>query len=182
MKPCRLFLVAVLVCLLAPAPAGADGPLAPKGRCANAQSTTAPHAQLRLAMRCLVNHARAHEGLRALPYTARLDRSADIKSYRMRNRCGGGQFTHRPCETSFRSTFTKAGYPRSATIGENLAWGAGSRGRPRAMMRAWLASPGHRANLLDPRWRDQGVWVSRPSKWLGHDDALVWVSQFGAGR
>ena len=35
-------------------------------------------------------------------------------------------------------------------IGENLAWGTGDLATPRAIMAAWMHSPGHRANILQP--------------------------------
>lgn len=158
--------------------ARADPLLAPEGHCADENSTTASHAALRLSMRCLINYARERVGQDHLPYTATLDRSSDLKSFELRRRCGD-DFSHRPCGTSFRSAFTRGGYPASAAIGENLAWCAGACGRPRRIMLSWLESPGHRDNLLRGKWEDQGVWVSRPSSWMGHDDALVWVSHFG---
>ncbi|MBA3429357.1 MAG: CAP domain-containing protein [Actinobacteria bacterium] len=45
-------------------------------------------------------------------------------------------------------------FPRLA---ENLAWGTGSFATARWMVTSWLASPGHRANLLDPRLRAIGI-------------------------
>jgi uncharacterized protein YkwD len=41
--------------------------------------------------------------------------------------------------------------------GENLAWGVGDRGTARGIVAAWLASPGHRANLLRASFRRVGV-------------------------
>jgi uncharacterized protein YkwD len=57
-----------------------------------------------------------------------------------------------------------AGYIYSSRIGyelgENIAWGSAQLGTPRAIVAAWMASPGHRANILDARFRDTGVGVS----------------------
>ncbi|WP_313674318.1 CAP domain-containing protein, partial [Mycolicibacterium sp.] len=42
--------------------------------------------------------------------------------------------------------------------GENLGW-LGGAATPRGMVAAWLASAPHRANMLDPRFRETGVGV-----------------------
>ena len=44
-------------------------------------------------------------------------------------------------------------------IGENLAWGTGDLASPRAIMAAWMHSPGHRANILQPQYRQIGFGV-----------------------
>ena len=46
------------------------------------------------------------------------------------------------------------------SLGENIAWGGGSLGTPRAIVRAWMHSAGHRANLLNPRFRHVGVGIA----------------------
>ncbi len=46
---------------------------------------------------------------------------------------------------------------RFALLGENIAWGSGPYASARSMVKAWLASPGHRANLLQPRFRRIGI-------------------------
>jgi uncharacterized protein YkwD len=45
--------------------------------------------------------------------------------------------------------------------GQNLAWGSFSDARPRAIVAAWMASPPHRANLLDAHYRFTGVGATR---------------------
>ena len=45
---------------------------------------------------------------------------------------------------------------RYALAGEVLAWGCGG-ATPRSAIVAWLRSPGHRAVILDPRYRLLGV-------------------------
>ena len=44
--------------------------------------------------------------------------------------------------------------------GENIAWGSGSRSTPRSIVRAWMASDGHWANILSAAFRDIGIGVS----------------------
>lgn len=41
-------------------------------------------------------------------------------------------------------------------VGENLAWGPLT---DREAVDAWMASPGHRSNILDPRWKQTGVGI-----------------------
>ena len=70
---------------------------------------------------CLVNEARAAQGLPALRESRRLDRASRLRALAIR-RCG--QFSHTACGEPFRGVFARAGY-RRRTIGENLAWGTG---------------------------------------------------------
>lgn len=49
--------------------------------------------------------------------------------------------------------------------GQNLAWGDDSPSA-RTIVNAWMASPEHRANLLDPAYRLTGVGVARERGWL----------------
>lgn len=43
--------------------------------------------------------------------------------------------------------------------GENIAWGEERIGTPKAIVRAWMHSPGHRENILNPDFRQIGVGV-----------------------
>lgn len=56
-------------------------------------------------------------------------------------------------------------------IGENLAAGQGT---VSAAMRDWMASPEHRANILDPAYTEIGLAVK-----LGGDCGIYWVQEFG---
>ena len=64
-------------------------------------------------------------------------------------------------------------------VAENLAWGSGSLGRPYAIFSEWMRSPGHRANILSPGFRDLGIAVRRGS-FSGSSTAYVWVVEFGS--
>jgi uncharacterized protein YkwD len=46
------------------------------------------------------------------------------------------------------------------SAGELLSWASGEKATPRAIVDAWMASPGHRRTLLDPRFSDIGVGVA----------------------
>src|SRR5919107_1385530 len=47
----------------------------------------------------------------------------------------------------------------AAPVGENLAWGQGNLATPRAIAVAWMNSPGHRHNILQPEFTEIGVGI-----------------------
>ena len=68
----------------------------------------------------------------------------------------------------------RAGYQPRLT-GENIAFGPES---AEEVVAGWLASPGHCANIMDPRFQDIGVSFS-----TGRDRRQIyWVQTFGAPR
>ena len=46
------------------------------------------------------------------------------------------------------------------TLGENLAWGTGDLATAAGVMRAWMNSPGHRANILKRAYREVGIGIT----------------------
>ena len=69
-------------------------------------------------------------------------------------------FSHDTIDGSdFATRIHRAGY-RGLTLGEDLAWGSGTLGTARAIVRAWMHSQGHRANILNRKYREMGVGVS----------------------
>jgi uncharacterized protein YkwD len=62
--------------------------------------------------------------------------------------------------------------------GEDLAWGTGTYGTPRATLKMWMASPEHRSILLSPRYRLIGLGRATGS-FLGNSGAVVWTADFG---
>jgi uncharacterized protein YkwD len=63
------------------------------------------------------------------------------------------------------------------SAGETLAWGSGSRGGPRATVRAWLRSPSHRAIVLSPTYRWVGI-SGRRGPFQGVASARVWTADW----
>jgi uncharacterized protein YkwD len=49
---------------------------------------------------------------------------------------------------------------RSWSLGENIAWGSGTLATPRSIVRAWMHSPEHRANILNGGFRDIGIGIA----------------------
>lgn len=87
-----------------------------------------------------------------------------------------------PSGSTMMARVCASAYPHRAgaySIGENIAWGGGSLGTHRAIVRAWMRSAGHRANLLNPRFRDVGVGVA-PGVPPGGMAGGTYVTDFGA--
>jgi uncharacterized protein YkwD len=119
-----------------------------------------------------VNRVRAAHGLGALRLDLTLERAARAHS---RTILQTGSLSH----GAFQRRLTSFG-ARGPAIGENLGWGVGSRASAQAIVAAWLASPGHRANLLRPGFRRIGVG-RLAGTFAGHRGAAVVTADF-AGR
>jgi uncharacterized protein YkwD len=128
----------------------------------------APSGSLLAAM----NEARAVHGLRPLRLDPALVRAARAHSADMIRR---DYFAH----GAVRARLARFGVsgPR---VGENLAWAVGSAGGAREIVRLWLRSPRHRANLLRPGFRRVGIGALA-GRFAGHAGARVVTADF-AGR
>jgi uncharacterized protein YkwD len=95
-----------------------------------------------------------------------------------------GYFSHDSANgASFVDRIRKAGYvPARAfpSLGEDLAWGSGSLGTPREIVQSWMESPGHRANILNPRFREGGMGVAFGDPGAG-EDGVTYALDFGSG-
>jgi len=116
-----------------------------------------------------VNDVRAANSLRPLKLDATLVRAARDYSATLIRR---DVFTH----GSLGPRLARYG-ARGPVFGENLAWGKGPTATARGIVRGWLASPGHRANLLRPGWTRIGIG-SRTGAFLGYTDATVVTADF----
>jgi uncharacterized protein YkwD len=68
-------------------------------------------------------------------------------------------------------------------VGENISWGAGRQGSPKATVARWMASPGHRSTMLSPRFRDIGVGVAMGSPVGGGGaNTAIYTADFGLSR
>jgi uncharacterized protein YkwD len=112
-----------------------------------------------------LNRVRAARGLRALRATAALTTSARRHSAQMGAR---GFFAHEsvdgtPFWRRIERLYGGNGF-RSWEVGENIFWQSPAGIAAGSVVRSWLSSPGHRANVLSRAWHDVGVGaVSRPS-------------------
>jgi uncharacterized protein YkwD len=117
--------------------------------------------RVRAAIVCLHNRVRAQHDLPPLREDKRLRDAALAHS---RDMVTDGYFDHTTPEgvtTVDRILRAKyAGKDDGWVLGENLGWGTGSLGTPRAAVVGWMRSPTHRANLLKRAYRDIGVGVA----------------------
>lgn len=104
----------------------------------------------------LVNTERKKAGLTELTWddtvaTAAMTRSKEIEK----------SFSHtRPDGRNFGTAITDLGITYRGA-GENIAWGQKT---PEAVMNAWMNSEGHRANILNPKFKKLGVGYSTDSQ------------------
>jgi uncharacterized protein YkwD len=152
--------------------------LGPASACQGANDARASAEQQMSAVACLINQARSRERRAQLGASPRLTRAAALKG---RQVASCNDFSHTPCGTEFTSTFQRAGY-RYSTVGENLYAGPWGRVTPREVVLAWLKSPGHRANMLSPGFRQLGAAPVRAPGLLGNQVSVVWTATFGTPR
>ncbi len=157
--------------------AQADPLLAPTTACPKQTDASAPARVQAGAMRCLMNYARSRSGTRALRGNRWLAASARTKA-RLIDRCR--EFSHSPCGTRVGYGLNTDRY-RYTRLGEVIYMGAGRQGTARAGMAAWLRSPGHRASILNGRFRDVGVGM-RVSSGPRASATRIWTVDLGRRR
>jgi uncharacterized protein YkwD len=160
-------------------------PVPHNGVCPNAQlrPTGQDLTQIDTATLCLVNRERLAHGEVALKPNARLALAAQGHSADM---AAGDYFEHdgRHGDTPL-SRMRASGYIFSSRIGyavgENIAWATLGLATPTAIVASWMASPGHRANILDATFRETGVGVSpHPLASLaGGQAGAIYTQDFG---
>jgi uncharacterized protein YkwD len=123
---------------------------------------------LELRVRALTNRHRRAKGCAPLRARYTLRRAARTHSVTMARH---DEMSHQlPGEPRFTTRITRAGYRGWSMVAENVARGFDS---PEAVVAAWMASPGHRRNMLNCRLRDLGVGVVQSG------GQLWWTQNFG---
>jgi uncharacterized protein YkwD len=100
----------------------------------------------------------------------------DARNYFDHTSRGGASFVDRIRRTRYLKG------ARGWVVGENIAWGSGSLATPRSIMRAWMNSPGHRANILNRRFREIGVGIAKGAPAAGVGNGATYATSFGARR
>jgi hypothetical protein len=137
-------------------------------------------ASVSVATLCLLNAERADRGLTALKVDRDLQQAALGHGNDMvanRYFAHDGRDGSKPAER-----IRAAGYLSNGgawRIGENLAWGTGELASPKAIMAAWMNSPGHRANILMPAYREIGFGVIAGNPTSGDGSGATFVTEFG---
>jgi uncharacterized protein YkwD len=171
--------IAAALALLVAAPAASAA-----GRACTSANAAASQVSKRVLVRatlCVLNAERARHDLRPLRLNRKLSRAARRHSRAMarkrffsHNSLGGATFIDR---------IRRTGYLHGARrwhVGENIAWGSGSRSAPRSIATAWMNSAGHRANILSRSFRAIGIGVARGTP-SGHGGA-IYTTDFGRRR
>jgi uncharacterized protein YkwD len=132
-----------------------------------------------------INEVRAQNGLSALRSSKPLGEAAEFHSKAMATR---GFFAHESADGSSFWKRVERFYPskgfRYWSAGENLAYGSPSMSADGAV-KAWLGSPGHRANMLSAAWGEIGVGAvhvdSAPGVYAGRPATII-TTDFGIRR
>lgn len=113
----------------------------------------------------LVNIERAKEGLNTLTFSQSIGKAAAIRAKEIQT-----SFSHtRPNGSHFATALKEAGVSYRGT-GENIAWGQKT---PEEVVKAWMNSPGHRANIMNPNFKNIGVGYE-----LNRNKTPYWVQLF----
>ena len=172
--------------LALPATASAQEPTSGSsgGACRDARlvPTRDNPARVRAAMLCLLNAERTSRGLRPLRSSGQLRKAATGWSRTMvRKRFfdhvspGGSTMVSRVRKgTSYLTRCV------DWALAENLGWGQGPRSTPQAMVGMWMASSGHRDNILNERFRHVGIGVATgaPAN-ISRARAATYTTDFG---
>jgi uncharacterized protein YkwD len=139
--------------------------------CVNAHTTIvhANQSQLQRAVVCLINRQRVDHHLPVLLPSRKLDLSAQRWTKSM---VSDEQFSH---GAAFMDRISAVHFDW-IDAGENIATGYTT---PESVVSAWMASPGHCANILDPRYREVGIGVvDRMIRGTSNIDG-TWTQDFG---
>jgi uncharacterized protein YkwD len=179
---------------LSASPAAAHGPNLSRHlrRCRGAHRrvgrSPAALRRARRSLRCLHNAIRGAHHLPPLRENKRLRRAARDHSRAMIRL---GFFAHvQPGGLDLVDRITRAGYARNRAlttaggyvVGENISFGNGRHSTPLATIRAWMASSGHRANILERRFRDVGLGLARGTPGRPRDSGMTYTVDFGVRR
>jgi uncharacterized protein YkwD len=117
------------------------------------------------------NDVRSRSGLGTLTLNPLLSQAAQAKAQDMAAR---GYFLHKAPDGRWSwDLIADLGYEYQAAA-ENLAVGLGS---DDVLVAAWMASPGHRHNILNERYTETGIGIAR-GRYKGQDTVFV-VQLFG---
>jgi uncharacterized protein YkwD len=168
-------LIAALTALAAPSPAAAAG-------CGNGEAN--PHGgnlnSVEHTVLCLLNRERTKRGLSKLRSNKRLAKAATKHSKDMVRR---NFFSHNsPGGASPTSRVKGAGYLRGSSgfsVGENIAYGTGHYATPQSIVRSWMNSAGHKANILHRSFKEIGIGIALGAPGQGRRGA-TYTTNFGA--
>ena len=116
-----------------------------------------------------LNRVRAEHGLAPLRLDDRLERAARAHTREM---LASNVFAHGAFDSRMAAFDI-----RGLAVGENLAFGTGAKATSAQIIRAWLLSPEHRANMLRPSFRHIGIG-DLVGSFFGYTEAHVVTADF----
>ncbi|HEX6714737.1 MAG TPA: CAP domain-containing protein [Thermoleophilaceae bacterium] len=131
---------------------------------------------------CLLNRERTRRGLPALRENGLLSAASLEHSQDMVRR---RYFEHTtPDGQTVGDRLRTIGYARgvTASAGENIAFGFGRESTPAAIVRIWMDSPGHRADILRPSFTEIGIGIAAGAPELPsvkQADSATYTTDFG---
>jgi uncharacterized protein YkwD len=138
--------------------------------------------QAEQSVTCLVNKARRKNGARRLAWNPGLQSAARNHSVAM----DSGNFFSHGGDGSPLDRIRATGYLGGASswmVGENIHWGVGGQGSPKATVAGWMRSPTHRSAMLSRSFRNIGVGVAMGSPMgSGGQDSAIYTADFGRSR
>jgi uncharacterized protein YkwD len=138
---------------------------------------------VRAAVLCLINRKRAEDGETPLKTSAQLEEAAEGHCQEL---IADDYFAHvSPTGETPVDRIRETGYIPNSTvgyvIGENLAWGTYQLSTPQAIVAAWIASPGHLANILESQYTETGIGVvpEVPASLSAGSPGATYAQEFG---
>ena len=175
----RLVPAVLTVLTTASVPSAASAATGCAGRDRSPAELGAPAS--RAATLCVLNAKRRAHGLRPLREATKLARAARRHS---RDMVAHTYFAHESRSgAGFSARIARTGWTHGRDrwmVGENIAWGIGARSTPRAIVASWMASPGHRANILQRRFRVIGIGVANGVPVAGGGTGATYTTDFGS--
>lgn len=133
----------------------------------------------RKATLCLFNNKRRAHGLKRLKEHRGPLKAAKKHTKQMLKR---GCFDHQcPGEGDLVARVSSTSYlPCGCSWGlaENIAYGYGRKSTPKKIVKAWMSSSGHRANILNRSFEHAGIGV-KPGSPSGGGNAATYTATFG---
>jgi uncharacterized protein YkwD len=167
---------------LPPSPGSARRLRCPGGSARVGRSDRSLRAARRSVL-CLLNVQRRRHGLRRLRASAELRRAATAHSHAMVVKRFFGHVA--PAGPSLVARVRRAHYLDGAgawTVGENIGYGRWPNGTPASMVRSWMRSTAHRANILRRGFSSVGIGIVRGVPGNPRAKGATYTTDFGARR
>jgi uncharacterized protein YkwD len=127
----------------------------------------------------LHNQTRASNGLATLCVHEALTQAAQYHSQDMIDK---GYFSHNSYDgESYSARLERFGYDSYEEVGENIAWGTGTKAYPDSTFQSWMNSSEHQENILSPNYREVGIGTAT-GECEGYSGCTMYTVDFGVRR